>query len=173
MTCAVLPEGRRPCVPVCAYFGDSYRKYRYGAAAGKTTGRDPRRRGEKRIMAKIDFLNIRIDNLTMEEALQQIDKMIRERTSRYIVTPNLDHIVNLEEDAEFAKAYAGADLVLADGTPLLWISKWLKNPIKEKVSGSDLFPRMCQLAAERGYKVFLFGAAKGVAAKAAENLQKQ
>ena len=124
-------------------------------------------------MAKIDFLNIRIDNLTMEEALQQIDKMIRERTSRYIVTPNLDHIVNLEEDAEFAKAYAGADLVLADGTPLLWISKWLKNPIKEKVSGSDLFPRMCQLAAERGYKVFLFGAAKGVAAKAAENLQKQ
>ena len=109
----------------------------------------------------------------MEETLQRIDSMISGESCCYVVTPNLDHIVRLERDAEFAEAYKNANLVLADGKPLLWISKWLRNPIKEKISGSDLFPRMCQLSAKRGYSVFLLGAAEGVAAKAAENLKKK
>ena len=57
--------------------------------------------------------------------------------------------------------------------PLIWISKLIKNPIKEKVSGSDLFPEVCKSAADKGYKVFLLGAAEGVAAKAAENLKEK
>lgn len=121
-------------------------------------------------MTRIDFLNIKIDNLTMEEALIKIDQLISERSCRYIVTPNLDHIVTLERDVAFAEVYDNADLVLADGKPLLWISRWLNCPIKEKLSGADLFPKMCQLAAKQGYKVFLLGAEEGVAAKAAENL---
>lgn len=124
-------------------------------------------------MGRIRFLNIQIDNLTMEETLQEAERLIEKRACSYLVTPNLDHIVNLEQDADFAEAYRHADLIVADGKPLIWISKWLKNPIKEKVSGSDLFPRMCELAAKRGYRVFLLGAAEGVAAKAAENLQKK
>lgn len=122
-------------------------------------------------MSKIDFLNIKIDNLTMEEAVLKIDSMIVERSCKYIVTPNMDHIVTVEENAEFSRVYDEADLVLVDGMPLIWISKWLKSPIKEKVSGSDLFPRMCQLAAEKGYKVFMLGAEAGVAEKAADNLK--
>ena len=55
--------------------------------------------------------------------------------------------------------------------PLIWISKLKNNPIKEKVSGSDLFPEVCNLASQKGYKIFLLGAAEGVAAKAAENLK--
>jgi len=106
----------------------------------------------------------------MEEALIKIDQLISERSCRYIVTPNLDHIVTLERDGTFAEVYSNADLILADGKPLLWISRWLNCPIKEKLSGSDLFPKMCQLAAKQGYKVFLLGAEEGVAAKAAENL---
>jgi len=122
-------------------------------------------------MCRMNFLNTSIDNLTMEEALLKIDQMISERSCRYVVTPNMDHIVMLEEDEEFSNVYDAAHLILADGMPLIWISKWLKRPIKEKVSGSDLFPQMCQLAAERGYKVFLLGAGDGVAAKAADNLK--
>lgn len=124
-------------------------------------------------MTRMDFLNIKIDNLTMDEALQRIDFFVSEGTCRYIVTPNLDHIVTLEKDPVFAEAYKNADLILADGKPLLWISRWLKCPIKEKLSGADLFPRICQLAAEKEYKVFLLGAAEGVAAAAAEKLQKK
>ena len=66
--------------------------------------------------------------------------------------------------------YEHADLVLADGKPLLWVAKWQKTPIVEKVSGSDLFPRVAELASKKGYKMFFLGAAEGVAQKAAEVL---
>lgn len=121
-------------------------------------------------MARIKFLNTYIDSLTMQEAVDEAEKLIQEPGSSYIVTPNLDHIVMLETDKEFDEIYSNADLILADGKPLLWISKLLKNPIKEKISGSDFFPRMCNMCADKGYSIFILGAAEGVADKAAENL---
>ncbi len=93
------------------------------------------------------------------------------QTGAYIVTPNVDHIVRLETDEKLQKAYAGASLVLTDGQPLIWISKWLGTPIKEKISGSDLFPRVCQLAAKKGYRMYFLGAAPGVAETAAQKLE--
>ena len=124
-------------------------------------------------MSRIKFLNTNIDNLTMEEALERIDELIKQRKPSYVVTPNVDHIVKLEEDKEFQEVYENADLILTDGMPLIWISKLKRNPIKEKVSGSDLFPRVCELASKKGYKVFLLGAAEGIANKAALNLKKK
>ena len=79
--------------------------------------------------------------------------------------------MKLENDSEFLEVYNNADLVLTDGMLLVWISKFLKTPIKEKVSGSDLFPKVCKLADEKGYSIFLLGAAEGIAIKAAENLK--
>lgn len=124
-------------------------------------------------MSRMKFMNIEIDNLTMEEALQSIDSIIRKNTGAYIVTPNVDHIVKLEKNRELQKVYANADLILTDGKPLLWIAKWYGKPIKEKVSGSDLFPRLCGLAAKKGYKMFFLGAAEGVAEKAADRLSRR
>lgn len=122
-------------------------------------------------MSRIKFLNTEVDNITMNEAVQKIEQLILNKKPSYVVTPNIDHIVKLETDKEFQEVYKEADLILTDGMPLIWISKLKKNPIKEKVSGSDLFPEVCKLAANKGYKVFLLGAAEGVAAKAAENLK--
>ncbi|NMF04828.1 WecB/TagA/CpsF family glycosyltransferase [Clostridium beijerinckii] len=124
-------------------------------------------------MSRITFLNTEIDNLTMSEAIGEIDKLVINRKPSYIVTPNVDHIVKLEKDEEFKEVYKNADLILTDGMPLIWISKMKSTPIKEKVSGSDLFPKVCELAAKKGHKIFLLGAAEGVAAKAAENLKKK
>ncbi len=87
-----------------------------------------------------------------------------------MVTPNVDHIVQLETNKELQAVYKNASLILTDGKPLLWIANWYGTPIKEKISGSDLFPLLCEMAAEKGYKMFFLGAAEGVAAKAAENL---
>lgn len=124
-------------------------------------------------MSKIKLLNTYVDNLTMQEAIAKIDELIKENRCAYVVTPNTDHIVQLETDAELRKVYENADLVLTDGKPLLWIAKLYNTPIKEKISGSDLFPLLCKHAAEKGYKMFFLGAGEGVAAKAAENLQKR
>lgn len=124
-------------------------------------------------MSRVKFLNTEIDNLTMDESIRAIDKLVQNRKPSYVVTPNVDHIVKLDSDEEFRNVYKNADLILTDGMPLIWISKLKKTPIKEKVSGSDLFPKVCELAAQKGYRVFLLGAADGVAAKAAKNLQEK
>ena len=119
------------------------------------------------------FMNTEIDNLTMEETLDAIDILIQKKQNAYVVTPNVDHIVQLEKDKELQDVYANADLILTDGKPLLWIAKYYKTPIKEKISGSDLFPKLCELAAKKRYTMFFLGAAEGVAAKAADNLTRR
>lgn len=124
-------------------------------------------------MTRIKFMNTEIDNLTMTEALDAIDSLIQQDKNAYVVTPNVDHIIRLEQGGEFAETYRNADLILTDGKPLVWTSKWYGTPIKEKVSGSDLFPLLCERAAQRGYVMFFLGAKEGVAAKAAENLTKR
>lgn len=121
-------------------------------------------------MSKIKVLNVTIDNLTMEEALDEINQIIIKKEPSYVVTPNVDHIIQLEKDIEFRNVYRNARLTLVDGMPLLWIAKLFGNSLKEKISGSDLFPRVCQMAALNGYRVVLLGAAEGVADLAAENL---
>ena len=124
-------------------------------------------------MARIKFMNTCIDNLTMSETLNEIDKLIQQKICSYVVTPNVDHIVRLEKDEELQKVYKNASLILTDGKPLIWISKWYKTPIKEKISGSDLFPKVCELAANKNYTMYLLGAAEGVADTAAKNLMKK
>ena len=119
---------------------------------------------------RMEFLNTQVDNLTMDETLDRIEQLISLNKNAYVVTPNVDHIVQLERGGELCDIYQEADLILTDGKPLIWISKLYGTPIKEKISGSDLFPLLCQRAAQKGYKMFFLGAAEGVAAKAAENL---
>lgn len=125
------------------------------------------------MMTRMKFMNTEVDSLNMPEVLDRIDKLIQIKKNSYVVTPNVDHIVQLEKDSELQKVYKNADLILADGKPLIWISNYYKTPIKEKVSGSDLFPLLCEMAGKKGYKMFFLGAAKGVAARAATNLKKR
>lgn len=122
---------------------------------------------------RMKFMNTEIDNLTIAEALERIDEIIQENNSAYLVTPNVDHIVQLEKNNELRKAYQNAALILTDGHPLMWISKLYGTPIREKINGADLFFPVCELAAQKNYSVFFLGAAEGVAEKAAENLMKR
>ena len=123
-------------------------------------------------MCRIKFMNTEIDNLTMAETLLAVDELIQKNKNAYVVTPNVDHIVKLESNERLKNAYSEADLILTDGKPLVWASWLYRNPIKEKVSGSDLFPELCNLAAKRHYTMFFLGAKEGVAVKAAEKLKK-
>ena len=124
-------------------------------------------------MSKMKFMSIELDNLTMKECITAMDDLIQKNRNSYVVTPNVDHMVQLEHDTELKECYENASLVLTDGKPLIWISQLYKQPIKEKISGSDIFPELCALAGEKGYTMFFLGAAEGVAAKAAVNLKKK
>jgi N-acetylglucosaminyldiphosphoundecaprenol N-acetyl-beta-D-mannosaminyltransferase len=119
---------------------------------------------------QIDLMGVKIDDVTMDEAVSKIDALVDARKPVYVVTPNVDHVVKLQRDAEFRRIYAGAAVVLADGMPLLWAGRFLGTPLKEKISGSDLFPKLCARAAEKGRSIFLLGGRPGAADTAAQVL---
>ncbi len=119
------------------------------------------------------LMHISLDRVTMSEAVSCVRLMAKEGQGAFVVTPNVDHMIKLTKDKEFERIYRDADLILADGVPLLWFAKGLGDPIPEKVSGSDLFPRVCKMAADEGLSVFLLGGNEGVAKKAADKLKER
>lgn len=120
---------------------------------------------------RMQFMNSYIDNITMTEAINHIEECIRLRKIGQVITPNVDQIVRMETDSYFKQICDNAELLLTDGHPLLWIAKWYKTPIKEKICGSDLVPKLCEVAVQKGYSVFFLGAAPGVAQRAADKLK--
>jgi N-acetylglucosaminyldiphosphoundecaprenol N-acetyl-beta-D-mannosaminyltransferase len=124
-------------------------------------------------MEKVKIGKTHVNNVTLEESVGVIEQMIAKDEKTYVVTPNVDHIVKLETDEEFLRVYQGAGLVLPDGNPLVWASRFLGTPLKERVTGSDLFPALCENASKHNHSVFFLGGLEGVAQKAAENLMKK
>lgn len=120
---------------------------------------------------RVVIAGVPIDNLTMSEAMDAIEAFIAEGRPRTVVTPNVDHIVRIQKDAAFREAYEGASLVLADGMPLVWLSHLSGRGLKEKVSGSDLFPLFCERAAANGHRLYFMGGRPGAAQAAADILK--
>lgn len=122
---------------------------------------------------KIQFLGIEIDNVTMGETVSRIEALIEKRKPSLVVTPNVQHMYILKYDDQFKEIYDNASLVIPDSTPILWATKLLGFPLKERVAGSDLLPALCAKAAEKGYKLFFLGSQPGVAKKAADILMQR
>jgi N-acetylglucosaminyldiphosphoundecaprenol N-acetyl-beta-D-mannosaminyltransferase len=112
-----------------------------------------------------------VDDVSMADAVDAIDRLIARQAPAYVLTPNADHVVRVQRDPSFAAIYREAALVLADGMPIVWASRLLGTPLQEKVSGSDLFPHLCARAAEKGYGVYLLGGQPGAAAVAGARLK--
>ena len=122
-------------------------------------------------MEKQSFLNTFVNNITMQEALNAIDEMIDSGKKSYIVAINVDVVMKIEHDPYLRSIVNGADMVLVDGKPLIWISKYYGRPIKEKISGSDLVPLLCKDAARNGRRIFIIGGQDGIAERAKARLE--
>lgn len=120
---------------------------------------------------RVELFGIAIDNVSQPEAVVRLRELLEDGGRHYVVTPNVDHVVRLQKDPEFREAYRGASLVVADGMPVVWASRLLGKGLKQRVTGSDLVPEVCRLAAESGRTVFFLGGNPGVAEKAGENLR--
>ncbi len=119
----------------------------------------------------VAIFGVPFDPVSIDGALARIDAMIASRQPHYVVTANVDFLVQAHRDVELRRILLESDLVLCDGTPLLWASRWLGNALPERVAGSDLAPALVARAAQRGHRIFLLGAAPGVAAEAAARLR--
>jgi N-acetylglucosaminyldiphosphoundecaprenol N-acetyl-beta-D-mannosaminyltransferase len=128
---------------------------------------------------KITLFNIDIDVLTMQGAVSKIAGWVRDNQhqNHYVVTPNVDHVVNLDKNQAFKHAYAKASMVVADGRPVVWASRLFNKPLPEIVPGSDLVPELFNYFQQSNDKptlrIFLLGAMPGVGEIAAQNIQRK
>lgn len=117
------------------------------------------------------ILGVPFHDVTMDETIARLDRIIARRDAVYWATANLDFTYQASEDVELQRILIEADLVLCDGTPLVWASKALGAPLRERVTGSDLVPRLAAEASGRGWRLFLLGGGDDSLPVALENLR--
>lgn len=118
----------------------------------------------------VAVLGVPFHPLTQAGALACLEAMIASRQPHQVVTANVDFLVQARHDVELRRILAEADLVLCDGAPVRWASRLLGNPLPERVAGADLVPALLAAAQTKGHRIFLLGAAPGVAEAAAARI---
>lgn len=123
-------------------------------------------------MNRITILNTTIDNYSTSETLQLIDKAIVEQKQIHHVVVNAGKIVAMQSDIQLRKSVNESDLINADGQSVVWASKFLKKPLKERVAGIDLMQKLVELAHEKKYKIYFFGAKENVVKEVVDKYSK-
>lgn len=124
-------------------------------------------------MRRVPVTGVGFDAVTMQETVDWIRSSVSDKSaSRFVCTGNLDHLVLLDRDQEFRSVYGLAHLVLADGAPVVWLSKLSarkdRPPLPERVAGSDLFWEVARISHEDGSRLFFLGGSPGSVENAAE-----
>ena len=120
----------------------------------------------------IAMMGVPFDNVSTAETVKLIKQMVASRRPHYLATANVDFLVQASQDVELRRILFDAHLVLCDGTPLVWASRLLGNPLPERVAGSDLVPLLLQVAEQEGFRPFFLGSTPEVIEKAAERVKK-
>lgn len=121
----------------------------------------------------LSILGVPFDNVTTGQTLETISGMIASRKPHYIATANVDFTALAMYDEELRRILLDAHLVVCDGMPLVWASRWLGNALPERVAGSDLVPKLLAMAEEKRWSVYFLGGQKEVAMKAIQRVQER
>ena len=113
----------------------------------------------------IEILNTKIDNLSMLETLDIVKDSIKSNQQIHHVVVNAGKIVAMQSDLELKKSVNKSDIINADGQAVVWASKVLNKPLKERVAGIDLMTNLIDISQENKYKIFFFGAKEAVVKK--------
>jgi len=115
----------------------------------------------------IEILGVRIDDVTLDETMEAIATFIRSGCPHQIVTVNAEYLVAARRDPEFARVLRQSALNVPDSIGVVLAARWLGHPLRERVTGSDGIYHIARLCAERGFRLYLLGAAPGVAERVA------
>lgn len=107
------------------------------------------------------LFGLQIDVVTFGQAVILLTEQVTHRPAKVIVTPNVDHVLSLDEDPALRDVYDSADFKFADGMPIVWASKLLGKPLPERVTGADLFVAICQQAVVLRWRVSILGGKPG------------
>ncbi len=119
------------------------------------------------------ILSIPVDHITQAAAVEAVGAMIARGEPRQLVTLNPEFVMLAQRHREFRQVLQQADLRLADGVGLIWAARWLRRPLPGRVTGVGLCEALASSAAQRGWRLFLLGAAPGVAAAAGAALERR
>lgn len=122
---------------------------------------------------QLTILGVPIDRVTQTQALHVIQDFIDSRKPHYIVTANAEIIYQASQDEAMHKLITGADLITADGSGVVWASKYIGQPLAQRVTGIDLVHAICQTSQSAGWRIYILGAAPGIAQQAADKLREQ
>jgi|WetSurMetagenome_2_1015567.scaffolds.fasta_scaffold20800_4 N-acetylglucosaminyldiphosphoundecaprenol N-acetyl-beta-D-mannosaminyltransferase len=113
-------------------------------------------------MDKVNILDVNIDNLTMEETITFIANSIKNGGKIHQVAVNAFIFVLLTKNAKIKESIVKGDLINGDGQSVVWASKILGNPLKERVTGIDLMEELVKYSFYNNYKIYLFGATQEI-----------
>ena len=124
---------------------------------------------------RIKLFQVGIDRLNQQKVISKVEEFISSKRNlpHLIVTPDTLAILRARKDLEYYQILKSADLVTPDGAGILWAASTLKQPLLERVTGIDMINKLCQLAVEKGYSLYLLGSYPGIAEEAALNLKKR
>ena len=122
---------------------------------------------------KFVLMGIPFHDVTFAETVEWARERIRWRVPAYMATANIDFVMQAWGDPELQRILLEASLVIADGMPIVWMSKLFGPPLRERVTGSDLVPMLAGMCRDEGFSIFYLGGAQGVAEKAAAELQRR
>ena len=121
----------------------------------------------------VDLRGVRVHAVSEADAICHMMAELDAGRGGMVVTPNLDHLHRCLHDIAFAAMVSEADLVLADGMPLVWAARLQGTPLPQRVAGSNLITSLSQGAAHAGRSVFLLGGSPGTAEGAARALSEK
>ncbi len=120
----------------------------------------------------VRILGIRFARTNIEDALKVVEELIAKGRKSHVCVTNAYSLVLMRKNKEFKTMADSADLVVADGQPLIWISKLYGEPIPERVAGSDLVHGLGKKSSKKGYRLFFLGSSPATLGKMVENLKK-
>jgi exopolysaccharide biosynthesis WecB/TagA/CpsF family protein len=119
---------------------------------------------------RVEIGGVPLDRVDMAEALRRLHDAVEQRRQVQVATVNLDFLVTAQRNSEFRGLLSSCELNVADGKPVVWLSKLLGHSLPQRVPGSDLVPLLVSQAARSGARVFLLGGEAGVGEAAARRL---
>ncbi len=124
-------------------------------------------------MNKRTIFGININNITFEEAMENIRGYLSGETLKVIYTPNTEIVMAAKDDENLKSLINNGDMVTADGIGLIYAGKIKNKPIKERVTGFDLSMGILNIANENGYSLYLLGGKPGIGDLALENIKRE
>ncbi len=124
-------------------------------------------------LPSLHILGVRVHEVSMPQALESLAAMIREGTPHQVVTVNPEFVMAAQQNHLFRNVLNRAALAVPDGIGIVLASWWLRQPMRERVSGVDLVEQFAEVSSRNGYRIFLLGAQPGVAERAGQKLRER